>query len=294
MSERVLFDARVRAWLVQEADELACYLGISFRDAPQITVRAAAHAETAQVVGADRDFRKVDPEVIARYALRFGKTGAARAAVAKIPRKEVLKFWADQGKNGRTRWRERWEDSGKGLLEKLGDIADDVTSSPITKVLFPVAALANTQNPIRDGVLKQLPFGGEILKGEQIRSDLLAGKSLKNVINAGSAGAAKSLLDTVAKVRSTNAAAAVLNMPAVVSRLAAHGVSPASIAKTSNALQAAARHVEAAANGAQGLHLLSRVNATQAAQLARKANPKLSDAQVKSALDRLVYLKVNK
>ncbi len=293
MSDKVLFDARVRAWLVQEADELACYLGVSFRGAPQITVRAAAHPETAQVVGADRDFRKVDPEVIARYALRFGKTGAAREAVAKVSRKDVLKWWASIGKSGRTHWRSAWEDSGKNLLEKLGDIADDVTSSPITKVLFPVAALANTKNPVRDGILKQLPFGGEILKGEQVRSDLLAGKSLKSVINAGSKAAPKALLDTVAKVRSTNAAAAVLKMPGVVTTLAAHGVSPASIAKTSNALQAAARHVESAANGAQGLHLLSRVNATQAAQLARKANPKLTDAQVKSALDRLVYLKVN-
>lgn len=99
-------------------------------------------------VGEDRDWRKTDPAVIARYALRdrVHSRGAYQlgsrvlrsdADVAAVPDAEAMAFWHSLPKDKRGGFRDKWEDSGKGLFGKIKDVA----TGPAGFVVNPAMAL---------------------------------------------------------------------------------------------------------------------------------------------------------
>lgn len=141
----------------------------------------------ARYVGEDRDWKKVDPIVIARYALRdrvrrnhgyqLGEFKLAKAEdVAGVPDQDVMVFWDSLSKEKRSGFRSKWEDSGKGLFGKIADAANPVD---VFKGKGPLGAVIN---PVQAGLRAAAPSGVKRAMDRQMESQL---KGASNLIAPG-------------------------------------------------------------------------------------------------------------
>ncbi len=339
MSERTLFDARVRAWVVNEGNEVACYLGICFKDAPQLTVRAAAHRAGSDVVGAigkgnlddytSKFFwtfqsRGKSPDTLAartkwweslssdeRQSRRAGWLAIQKEAPKGSTEAQKWKWWDTRGPGKRHDLREKYGYDNGGFFS---DVAKALTKGPIADVasvaFLPLAATRAALTPKGQAALNvALPGAGTaIAKGQQavkaknakeLASVLLteAGKlvpaNAKKVLDIGSKAVnapTKAALADAAKLRSAAAAASIIKSPSVLKQMVNHGVPVASVFGASVGLNAMAKSIEAKINAAQGKARLARISAATASALVKKANPKLSAADLKKKVDSFVYL----